>query len=629
MFKESLILRVLAISFVFLAVPLLVASFMMFQMGYTQAIKEARRELETSATRRTLYLYQIRPFSKAFVRETAYFLDLKNTFPSGPDDSLSEELKKIASAESFSFELMVLGKQTKDFRFPILAASNSALVGTDFFSSISLPHLKGGETVEFLRYSNSLETQKINFFTYLATAISSGDTLLGYLVATADITKDVLEVTRMTEDLHPDYHFALLQKEGIVIDAADPDLVGNYFFPLSPERKLEILSDMQRRGLERLKIAPNPLPVTAEKGTGFFEFVFKGETQMAYYTSPSELGISFLNYSSKQQIFKTAMRGFLLIYNGFGLIILLGAALSYWLSGKIARPLHQLTNQMQKVGQGDLSARFVKMPFGSEINQLGAGFNTTLAALLEQIRRTEDYRVKKEVFLREVEIGYEVQRQLLPEKMPQIPGCEVAAFYLPSTVAGGDFYDFVLKGESKVILSLADTATKGISSCLYALGVRSLLKCYSTLSDDIGYIATQTNHMFCKDTGLSGMFESVLIGSYEGKTRIFSYVRCGKVMGSIRRKGGGIEGLSSSHIALGLKDGEQYVPTSLELHEGDLVVLYTKGLTENFSEEDLHAFLISHQQMQAAELTQALKGLLTKHNRPLEEEATFLSFSVT
>jgi hypothetical protein len=59
------------------------------------------------------------------------------------------------------------------------------------------------------------------------------------------------------------------------------------------------------------------------------------------------------------------------------------------------------------------------------------------------------------------------------------------------------------------------------------------------------------------------------------------------------------------------------------------VVLYTKGLTENFSEEDLHAFLISHQSMQAAELTQALKNLLTKHNRPLEEEATFLSFSIT
>src|ERR1700722_481106 len=95
MIKQSFVLRVLAGLFIFLALPLLIACFIMFQRDYEQAIRDSKRVLEAVAKVRMHSIYHIKPFSTSFVGEVIFYLDLKNKMPKEISPQMSEELKKI------------------------------------------------------------------------------------------------------------------------------------------------------------------------------------------------------------------------------------------------------------------------------------------------------------------------------------------------------------------------------------------------------------------------------------------------------------------------------------------------------------------------------------------------------
>jgi len=580
MIKQSFTLRVLVISFLVLALPLLIDSFIFFQNSYYDAIKDAKMDLREAANFRTFTLTEIQPVKQVLLRELDYLLELSTSKEDLDSEKMSRELAEIAHiGGNFQIFILNLGK---DDEYQIVASSMHTFIDTTFTSYLKLAHIIEVGEGTFVRYIYSHEEERFIPFVFVARVIKSSKTSkpIGVIMVTADI-EDQLSSVLAVDQKRDSIKFAVLNADGIVFASTDRHLTGKYFDPLSPERRKEIITSNQM-GTSSLPLSS--IPVIKGDDPPFFEFIFDDQVQIAYRAYISDFGISVIAYSPKEEFFGKAVRHFLLIYSVYGLILVVGGGVTYWLSLWISRPLRQLSYLMGEVSMGNLDVRFEKEPLGFEINILGEIFNNTLVTLLENIQHAEDERVKKETYQRELAIGRQVQRSLLPSRVPEITGAEVAGTYLPALEVGGDFYGYIPRpsksGEETLVIAVADAAGKGISPCLYALSARSLLRTYVSIIDDPGEALSRTNNAFMEDAGDTGMFVTMFTGVYHVDSKKFTYYSCGHVPPVVRRSDGHLVTLEHSGMALGLKESKGYISDTIQLEPGDIVIFYTNGLTE-------------------------------------------------
>ncbi|MCC5831939.1 MAG: SpoIIE family protein phosphatase [Chlamydiales bacterium] len=633
MIKQSFTLRVLVISFLVLALPLLVDSFIYFQNSYYDSIKKAKTDLRLSANFRAFTLIEIKPIKHVFLRELEYFLDIDD-LEDIDREKMSKEFAQITHmAGDFEIYLLDLGENAT---FKILVSSLERPQETSFTSYQVLPHIVRVGEGSFVRYMYSDEEKRYIPYIYIARTMKSKKTgnPIGIIMARAQIEEQLNSVLEAEGNIR----FALLTLDGIVFDATDKLLIGNYFDSISPTRQEEII---ETRDMGPYTISLDSLSVIKGDDPPFFEFIFNNQIQIAYRAYIADFALSILAYSPKETLFGEALRHFLFIYSVYGLILVVGGGVTYWLSLWISRPLRQLSFLMGEVSQGNLEVRFENEPLGFEINILGGIFNNTLVNLLENIQRAEDERVKKETYQRELAIGRQVQRSLLPSEVPKISGAELAGTYLPALDVGGDFFSYISsrtkKGEDRLVINIADAAGKGISSCLYALSARSLIKTYSTLTDDPGEALSKTNNAFIADAGDTGMFVTMLTAYYHGNSRILSYYSCGHVAPFVRRSDGRLLKLEHSGMAIGLKESNGYQTDSIQLEAGDLVIFYTNGLVEAvndryqpFSENRLKSCLQQRKWTTAQEAVDGLTAELQTFtgNASQEEEVIIVALKV-
>ncbi|MCB1084931.1 MAG: SpoIIE family protein phosphatase, partial [Chlamydiia bacterium] len=312
--------------------------------------------------------------------------------------------------------------------------------------------------------------------------------------------------------------------------------------------------------------------------------------------------------SAPEEVNFVEVPGFVLaIFGGLVLIVIIGGAVAFFLTKKMAQPMQQLTAAMDRVGTGDLSHRYEPVPLGFEINALGKIFNETVDSLNVNIEAAQKERLEKETFAKELKIGEEVQRSLLPKEFPSLPGVEIAARFIAAKEVGGDFYDFFAKDQ--LMLSIADTSGKGISACLYSLSVRSMLRSYAEIHESLDHIVKETNNLFCLDTGDTGMFVTAFIGFFDPKRKTFHYTNCGHLPALVQKKDGSIQTLTTEGMALGAIPFESVDTAEVQLEDGDALILYTDGVIEAhnkrlemFGEERLISLLEHHRGKSPQEL---------------------------
>ncbi len=611
MMLKSLPLRVLAISFIVLALPLLIDSFIFFQHAYEHSLSDAKRTLKEVATFRAFAISELDPVRQVLLKELTVLADLKTVIPHLPNKEFNQSLARINEIDP-SYQVTILAPE-KDNHFKILASSHPDIVGRNFISDILVRRvLEQGTEGDFIRFHYFPSQQKNIPYVYVVRAIQATPHAepIGILIFTSPLDVSLAPLVQPVKERGSTLQFAVLTPDEVVFFATDPALVGQFFTPLSLERKLELTRVGQ---LGTLKLAEQPLLLIQRQSTPFFEFIFNNTVQIAYATPIPEIQLSFVAYTAKEQLFSKSIRHFLLVYSVYGLIFIIGGGVTYWLSTWISRPLVQICSMMEKVEKGNLAVRFKEEPFGFELNILGTSLNQMLDSLFENIQKAENERVLKETYQKELELGQEAQRNLLPQKIQHIPGIEVEGSYTFSKEVGGDFYDVFLKDDKRIILTIADAAGKGISACIYALAVRSLFRTYSTLHDDLGTILSKTNNMFLQDTGNTGMFVTALMCLYDVEKKTLSYYSCGHVPCLVRRADGQLVTLSHSGMALGLIESVPFQIDKIELFSGDFLILYTDGLIDatndkyqHFSEKRLRHLLQQNKWTTPKEMVQGL-----------------------
>ncbi|MDD1689901.1 MAG: SpoIIE family protein phosphatase [Methanoregula sp.] len=269
----------------------------------------------------------------------------------------------------------------------------------------------------------------------------------------------------------------------------------------------------------------------------------------------------------------------------FCIILAIVIALAVYLSRIITRPVEVLKNAALALGHGDLRHR-VSLSTGDEFEDLGHSFNQMAADLQQNIDTLQRTTAEKERYKKEMEIAKEIQVTILPESMPVIPGFEVGATTIPAMEIGGDLYDFIPVTGDRWGFVIADVSGKGVSAALYMALCRTLIRVCGTEQDNPHDVIRKANRLIYED-GRSSMFITVFYGVLDPKKMTLSYVNAGHNPPLlVRGDPPGAEILEGHGIALGVVDDVSIPLSSIPLEPGDLIVLYTDGVTEAFNAQN-------------------------------------------
>lgn len=233
-------------------------------------------------------------------------------------------------------------------------------------------------------------------------------------------------------------------------------------------------------------------------------------------------------------------------------------------------------------------------------------------ALAIQTANLQDEALAARSFEHEMELARRIQLSLLPEHPPAISNWDIAAYYRPARLVGGDFYDFIPLSDGKTVFIIADVADKGVPAAMFMTICRTIIR--AVASSQLGPMETllRVNKLIVQDNR-SDLFVTCWLGMLDPEKNTITFSSAGHNPPLLIRNDGQFQELRTKGLALGILDPIKLHESVIELQEGDLLLAYTDGLTEarredmtEFGEADLYINAVKFRKMSAEGLVQKI-----------------------
>lgn len=242
----------------------------------------------------------------------------------------------------------------------------------------------------------------------------------------------------------------------------------------------------------------------------------------------------------------------------------------------IAAPLLDASGSL---GMIVLGSRIHLRRFSEQDMELLVAFASVAALRIRNLSLAEEAARRRELE-KELAIARHIQLALLPESLPDIPGYAVFATNDASRAVSGDFYEFQQRDESdEQIIVIADVSGKGIGASLLAASFDSLLMGPIEVNYPPDVICSRVSRRLYAKTPPERYVTAFLLALDPASGRI-SYTNAGHNAGLLVRADGAIQRLDATGMPIGLMPFAEYEKAEVTLAPGDLIVLYTDGLTE-------------------------------------------------
>ena len=186
----------------------------------------------------------------------------------------------------------------------------------------------------------------------------------------------------------------------------------------------------------------------------------------------------------------------------------------------------------------------------------------------------------------ELEIAKQVQARLFPQLRPELNSVEYAGICLQARQVGGDYFDFLNLGSQRLGLIIGDVSGKGIAAALLMANLQASLRSQSALAfDQPEALLRSVNQVFYDNTS-DNAFASLFFAEYDDATRRMRYANCGHLSGLLLKRDGNVVRLESTSTVLGLFKDWSCSIREQEISSGDVLALYTDGITEASNEQD-------------------------------------------
>ena len=212
---------------------------------------------------------------------------------------------------------------------------------------------------------------------------------------------------------------------------------------------------------------------------------------------------------------------------------------------------------------------------------LAAGVAVALGTYDRMRRQIEaSYRVLRErdALEREMNVAREVQRELLPRAVPRVEGLELAGVCRPAIAVGGDYYDYLLHADGRPGLVLADISGKGVPAALLMASLQASVRSLFHTAADPGQLNARLNDALRRSSS-AARYATAFVADYDPATRLLTYSNAGHLPALVIR-GGQTLRCEAGGVPIGLFEGVTYDTGTLTLAPGDLLALFTDGVTE-------------------------------------------------
>jgi sigma-B regulation protein RsbU (phosphoserine phosphatase) len=229
-----------------------------------------------------------------------------------------------------------------------------------------------------------------------------------------------------------------------------------------------------------------------------------------------------------------------------------------------------------------------------ESNQLNAFDNHALELLLafssQAALSIERARMHEEILAghrlhQQIDIARDIQRSFLPKSDPVLEGYDICGRNVPSEQVGGDYFDFIRIVDDQTGIAIADVSGKGIPAALIMASVRASLIAEIRNNYSIRTICQKVNNLLCESLQ-PGNFVTALYSVLDSRNHILTFCNCGHDRPILMHGDGEIEYLIDGGPVFGVAPDAVYRERPIFLHRGDLVMLFTDGVTETFDQSD-------------------------------------------
>ncbi|MFB2969258.1 SpoIIE family protein phosphatase [Aerosakkonema sp. BLCC-F183] len=377
----------------------------------------------------------------------------------------------------------------------------------------------------------------------------------GVVVSCTDLTEVAKEVG--TVSLGKTGYAFLVDNKGTVIAHPDPSITAK-LLNVSTQPAVKALLDGKR---------------------GNFSFTDQGTNWLSYII-PLQNGWGVVVKQQESEVLEEATRFGQLasVLAVFGALAVGG--ITWWLASTLVRPIKDLTVEAKAISTGNLDRR-VKIDREDELGTLGVAFNK----MAEQLQELIDVQVKSAMARSEIEKGRQIQKDFLPETLPQPEGWEIAAVFEPARQVAGDFYDSFPLVDGKIGVVIADVCDKGVGSALFMALFRSLIRAIAQqdYSDDRTALKNAmefTNNYIATNHSRTNMFATMFFGVFDPKTGELNYVNGGHEPPIIMSPDGTKIRLKPTGPAVGMLPNLKFKVEQAQLKPGDILVSYTDGVPE-------------------------------------------------
>lgn len=264
------------------------------------------------------------------------------------------------------------------------------------------------------------------------------------------------------------------------------------------------------------------------------------------------------------------------------LTALIISAVSILFTKRLTEPIRRLTKEAARIGRGNLDDR-IRMQTGDEVEELGNAFNSMTAKLKQYIENLAEAAAERERIRTELDLASRIQADILPGDAvfcPERREFRIHARMMPAKEVGGDFYDFFLIDEDRLAFLIADVSGKGVPASLFMVVARTLLQSRIAEEETLDAAVADVNERLCAQNE-NGMFVTAWIGVLTLSTGLLTYVNAGHnpPLAGNRKNGYSYLAESGDFVLAGM-EGITYVRRERQLAPGDILFLYTDGVTE-------------------------------------------------
>ena len=336
----------------------------------------------------------------------------------------------------------------------------------------------------------------------------------------------------------------------------------------------------------------------------------KDNAPIEVISRPSRLYNALFGASLGGNVTRALRTGLIVLCFLFAIIEALALWMAIRLSKTVTASVTDLYDATQRIDKGDFGHR-IKVERDDQMADLNRSFNVMTGSLQRLLKEQKE----KERLQNEISIAQEVQANLFPQTITNLPTLELHGVCRPARAVSGDYYDFLLFNEAEdqlgeptgVGIALGDISGKGISAALLMATLHSAVRAYRLASEELlldgKTSASELEMRRLRTNGRTELFESpgrilallnrhlyrstqpekyatLFLAHYDAQSARLTYSNAGQLPPLVLRADGAIRRLDCGGTVVGLIDGMEYQQETIVMGSGDIMVAYSDGVTE-------------------------------------------------